>query len=80
MAIDSFEKHDAIDSLQTLRTKFLTSDSHRGWRSFRSFFAKFAPDMPPKVKKSIVVWQDLSFAVFEVRKTRSLSHEFMNPP
>ena len=75
--MDSFEEEDNIDSLLTLKAKFLESDSPFGFvlsgeiSEERLVFLKFASDLPPKIVKSIVVSQDLSFAVYEECKTIS---------
>lgn len=74
MTIDSFEEDDTIDSLQALKTKFLSTGTCSGFvLSGETFedklvFLKFSSDLPPKIVKSVVVSQDLSFVAYEESK------------
>ena len=71
IAMDSFEEEDTIDSLLSLKTKFLSCESDFGFvlsgevSDERLVFFKFASDLPPKIVKSIVVSSDLSFSAYD---------------
>ena len=75
--IASFEESDVIDSLENLKTFFLSCDSCSGFvisgeRSDEKLvFLKLSPSSPPKILKSVVVAQDLSFAAYEKSETIS---------
>ncbi|MEL7307118.1 MAG: hypothetical protein AAGK05_04100 [Pseudomonadota bacterium] len=74
-SIAAFEEDDVITSLDDLKSKFRASTSTSNFVLIENIcndslvFAEFADDLPPKVVKSVVVSQELSFVAYEGNNT-----------
>lgn len=73
--IDLFEQEDTIDSLTSLKTKFLSNETPSGFVlngepvDEKLVFVKFSPELPPKVVKSVIVFDNLNFVAYDNDQT-----------